>query len=133
MEWYTVARISKITKVGADKPNFYRDQPLFGLDIGSTSLKVMQLIPQKNKNARVIGYGVSAYYPADCTVEGVIVDKKALGEALYDLLQNRLVGSITTKRVAFTVPSSHTFIRPKKLPFIDDEKQAPTPRLLIYK
>lgn len=117
--------------MGPAKFNFYRDQPLFGLDIGSTSLKVMQLSAEKNKTTRVVGFGVSTYYPSNCTVEGVIANKKILGEALYDLLQNRMIGSITTKRVACTVPSSHTFSRPMKLPIMDDDELAEAVRLEV--
>lgn len=117
--------------MGFSKLNFYKDQPLFGLDIGSTSLKVMQMMPRKNKTTQVTGFGVSTYYPADCTVEGVVSNKKILGEALYDLLQNRMVGTLDTKRVACTVPSSHTFSRPMKLPAMDDDELAEAVRLEV--
>jgi hypothetical protein len=46
--------------------NFYHDKPLFGLDIGHGSLKVMQIEEQtansahKNRRPKVVGYGKTA-------------------------------------------------------------------------
>jgi len=117
--------------VGIAGLNFYHDEPLFGLDIGNSSLKVMQLSPAKTKIPEVLGYGVSSHYPNGCTANGVIVNKKSLGEALYDLLSNRLVGTITTKRVACSIPSSHTFSRPMKLPIMEKEELSEAVRLEV--
>lgn len=109
-------------KVGIAGLSFYHDQPLFGLDIGSSSMKVMQLSPDKARVPRILGYGVSDFYPRNSTAEGVVVNKKALGESLYELLSKRLNGQISTKRVAATIPSSHTFSRPMKLPHMEGEE-----------
>ena len=101
--------------------NFFHDEPLFGLDIGNSSLKVMQIVADKSKAPQVVGYGLSSLY-SNCTTEGVISDPKTLGEALLDTLKNHLVGSIDTRRVACTVPSSHTFSRPMKLPLMAEDE-----------
>lgn len=101
------------------------------MDIGSSNLKVMQLDTDKAKAPRVVGYGISEFYPRNTTTEGVIVNQKQLGEALYDLLAKRLNGQITTKRVAATVPSSHTFTRPMKLPLMAKEELAEAVRLEV--
>ena len=95
--------------------NFYRDQPLFGLDIGHSSLKVMQLDTTTGKPPRVLGYGV-ANYPAEAVKNGVITDQKALHDCLFKLLSQELVGAIDTRRVACTIPTTNTFSRPMKLP-----------------
>ena len=101
--------------------NFFHDEPLFGLDIGNSSLKVMQIVMDKFRPPRVVGYGLSGLY-TNCTTEGVITDPKTLGEALLDTLKNHLIGSVDTRRVACTIPSSHTFSRPLKLPRMADEE-----------
>lgn len=111
--------------------NFYHDEPLFGLDIGSSSLKVMQLASEKSKIPTVAGYGLSGLYSSDCISEGVIVNPKILGDALFDVLKNRLVGSIDTHRVACSVPSSHTFSRPMKLPHMEKDEIAEAVRLEV--
>ncbi len=100
--------------------NFFSDEPIFGLDIGYANAKVMQLSREDNK-IKVLGYGVGGY-PSDCLANGVIVNFEAIGKALYDLFTKDLVGSISTKRVACTIPTSRTFNRPMKLPPIDDKQ-----------
>ena len=40
---------------------FYRDEPLFGLDIGHGSLKAMQIDHTNSKSPLVAGYGISAF------------------------------------------------------------------------
>ncbi len=97
-------------------------QPLFGLDIGHSSLKVMQLETDgaKNKKPVVIGYGTSYRYAADAIKDGVIVDYDALGNALRDLFNKHLNGSVTTRHVACTIPLSHSFSRPLKLPAMEE-------------
>jgi len=117
--------------VGIFGLNFYHDEPLFGLDIGSSSLKVMQISKAKNRPPRVIGYGLSGQYSSESIVEGVVVDPKILGEALDGVLRARLIGDITTRRVACAIPSSHTFSRPMKLPFMEKDEMAEAVRLEV--
>lgn len=95
--------------------NFYRDQPLFGLDIGHANLKVMQLDNSSGKGPRVLGYGV-APYPAKAIKAGMITDHKALHDSLFQLLDKDLVGEVNTRRVACTIPTALTFSRQMKLP-----------------
>ncbi|MEX0881355.1 MAG: type IV pilus assembly protein PilM [Candidatus Saccharimonadales bacterium] len=109
-------------------PSFRRREPLFGMDIGHSSLKVMQLEAGagKNKSPRVVGYGSSYRYAVNSITGGVIVDYKALSEALHDLFDRGLAGTISSRNVACTIPMSHSFSRPLKLPAMDDDdlKQA---------
>lgn len=103
-------------------PGFRRREPLFGMDIGHSSLKVMQLQAGigKNKSLAVVGYGSSHRYDVHSIAEGAIVDYKALSEALHDLFDHKLAGTISTRRVACTIPMSHSFSRPLKLPLMDE-------------
>jgi type IV pilus assembly protein PilM len=100
--------------------NFYHDGPLFGLDIGHSNLKVMQIDNQHGKKPHVLGYGARKYLTESIS-NGVIVDHDALAEALSELLRQDLVGSISTHRVACTIPTSRTFSRPMKLPPMEDK------------
>ncbi len=93
---------------------FYKDKPLFGLDIGSKSLKVMQL-DCNAKIPRVIGYGVADINPA-AVKEGVIVDPETIAQDAAVLFKQGLEGDITTRRVAMSVPVSRTYNRAIKLP-----------------
>ncbi len=100
--------------------NFYHDEPLFGLDIGHANIKVMQLETRHDKKPEVLGYGISDYYPQDAVANGVIMKPDVLASALHELFERRLTGSITTRRVACTVPTTHIFSRPMTLPLMND-------------
>lgn len=105
--------------MGSKNFKFYHDEPLFGLDIGQSSMKVMQLDISASNKPKIVGYGVSNYYPESAIANGVIVNYDVLSQALHELFNERLVGTINTRRVACTVPTSHTFSRPMKLPAMD--------------
>ena len=108
--------------MGIPKLNFYHEQPLFGLDIGHSSMKIMQLERLSGKKPKVLGYGVSNYYPESAITNGVIVNFEVLAHTMREMFSDRLVGNISTKRVACTVPTSHTFSRPMTLPPMDKQE-----------
>lgn len=110
--------MNKTTKT----PLFFRDKPLFGLDIGRSSLKVMQVnqpaawvngtpatVPQ------VIGYGF-ATFDRTATEDGVIVQHEIIAKAARELFDKHLIGDITTRRVALAIPAYRTFTRSLSLP-----------------
>lgn len=96
---------------------FFSHKPLFGLDIGSGSLKVMQLDPASlgGKAPRIIGYGTAKFDPTAAD-NGVVVKPEVVAEAMLDLFKNRLIGDITTRRVAMAIPAYRTFTRAISLP-----------------
>ena len=100
--------------------NFFHDKPLFGLDIGHGSLKVMQLAQQsdkalKNQHPRIIGYGTASFDKA-AQEDGVITQPETIAKAAFDLFKNHLIGDITTRRVAIAIPAYRTFTRSLQLP-----------------
>jgi type IV pilus assembly protein PilM len=98
--------------------SFYRDKPLFGLDIGHASLKIMQINNASGKPARIEGYGVSRFAPG-AIQNGEIINAEALATAAHQLMEKNLVGSISSKRVACSLPTSHSFSRLIKIPAMD--------------
>lgn len=92
----------------------YKDKPVFGLDIGFSSLKVMQ-IEHSGKKHVVSGYGV-ANFDSNAIVDGVIKDPEALAKAAYELFNNSLVGDITSRRAIIALPAVRTFNRTMQLP-----------------
>ena len=113
-----MGNMNKTTKI----PYFFRDKPLFGLDIGPSSLKVMQVDQALSRTAagkakfpQVIGYG---YTPFDrgAIVDGVIVQPEVIAKAALDLFEHHLIGDITTKRAAVAIPAYRTFTRSLQLP-----------------
>ncbi len=98
---------------------YYRDKPIFGLDIGFSSMKVMQI--DLSGKPEIIGYGVGSFDPK-AIENGVIVDYEGLARAANDLFENKIIGEINTRRIAFSIPASRTFSRVIKLPKLSDKE-----------
>lgn len=101
---------------------FFEDKPLFGLDLGHDTLRVMQL-DLGHKLPRVKGYGAVAFDPA-AIVDGVIVKPEIVSKAALHLFKESLVGDIGTKRVAISLPANHAFTRAVQLPKIGPDEIA---------
>lgn len=100
--------------------NFYQDKPLFGLDIGYNSVKVMQ-IERHNDKRRVVGYGVIPFDPSAISDKGIIENHELIAKAVHELLSQKLVGEVTTKRVCLAIPAGRTFARNFKLPKLNNK------------
>lgn len=99
-----------------DSTLFYTDKPLFGLDIGFRTVKVMQVETSGDKH-EVTGYGVAEFDEA-AVQNGVIVDFDHIAKAIHGLFSAGLVGEISTRRVAMGVPAARTFSRILSLPLL---------------
>lgn len=103
-----------------DKNNkyFYKDKPIFGLDIGFDSLKVMQL-ENSAKTHRLRGYGIGNFDPK-AIKDGAIIDHELIAGAIKELFTHHIIGEITTRRVAVSIPSILTYTHSLTLPLIKD-------------
>lgn len=93
---------------------FYKDKPIFGLDIGNGSVKVMQIVSNGHRH-NVIGYG-AASFDSSCIKDGIITDVESVAKAVQSLFKEKLTGDITTHRVIMSIPAAHVFNRSVKLP-----------------
>ncbi len=93
---------------------FYKDKPVFGFDIGRSSLKVMQIDTTGKKN-QVVGYGTASFDPT-AIKQGVIVDHEAIVKVAYKLLSDDITGKITSRNVAVSLPNEYSFSRVLTLP-----------------
>lgn len=100
--------------------HFFQDKPLFGLDIGFSSCKVMQ-IEWISKKPHIFGYGVGRFESANVK-DGVIINPESLAQSIKNLFETRIVGDIATNRVAIGVPASRTFSRVIKLPKLSNQE-----------
>lgn len=99
---------------------FYKDKDIFGLDIGFKSVKVMQ-IKFEGKHRKLVGYGFNPF--SDKVIrDSVIVDFETLAKAIRELFSKKIVGEITTRRVAMSIPTSSTYTRTFNLPNLSDEE-----------
>jgi type IV pilus assembly protein PilM len=99
---------------------FYADKAVLGLDIGRSSMKIMQL-EHTDVVPHIIGYGTVGFDPSAIT-DGVIETPEVLAEALHDLFENRLEGEITTNRAAMALPAYRTYTRSVQLPKLGPEE-----------
>ena len=95
---------------------FYHKRPMFGLDIGSQTVKFMQLDPHA-KRATVKAYG-SIATDDKIMIDGVIRDIDKAAKLVDELLDKNVVGKLSTNRVVMSVPVSHVFTRVVNLPLM---------------
>lgn len=93
---------------------FYKDKKVFGFDIGRSSIKIMQ-VDQIGKDAVVTGYG-AASFDQKAIDKGVVVDPEAIIKAAHKLISTDMVGKLTTRHVAVSLPNEHSFSRVITLP-----------------
>lgn len=103
-------------------PLFFEDKPLFGLDIGHSSVRIMQVAKGRPK-PRITGYGVTGFDPS-AIEDGVIVRPELIAQPLQTLFKLNLIGDITTHRVALSVPVSRAFTRSIEAPKLSDKDLA---------
>lgn len=105
-------------------PLFYRDKPVFGFDLGYNTVKVMQINSSSKQNT-ITGYGHIEFDPT-AVKNGIIVDLDTVAKQTYTLVTKHLVGSLSARRVAASVPVANTYNRILTLPKMDksDLKQA---------
>lgn len=92
---------------------FYKDTPLIGLDISSSGIKVMSVDPKK---WLVSGYGSIDIDPKKMRESIEDTSSTFLADSIKDLMENKLIGTITGNRVAVAVPTSRSFTRTFTLP-----------------
>lgn len=109
------------------KAYFYKDKPIFGLDIGISSLKVMQL-GWHGKKRIVQGYGVIGF-DAKSIIDGVITNPETMAQAAHTLFTKNIIGNISTHRAAFAAPASRTFTRAIRLPILETKDISEAVRL----
>lgn len=99
-------------------PLIYKDASSFGFDLGSRTIKIVQLAASGRK-VRLVGYGFCDF-PAEALVEGIISDPKLIADRMRSLIQKPLGGRINARRVTIALPASKIFIRTLQLPPMND-------------
>jgi type IV pilus assembly protein PilM len=99
---------------------FYHRRPLFGLDIGSQTVKFVQLENHAHK-AVVKAYG-SIATDDEIMKNGVITNIPKAAELVDKLLSENIKGKITTNRVVMSVPVSRAYTRVVDLPLMSKKE-----------
>ncbi len=101
------------------KTYFFEDKPLFGLDIGHDTVRVMQF-DMGHRMPKLLGYGSMPFDPT-AIENGVIVKPEILAKAVLKLFHEKMIGEISTKRVALALPASRMFTRAVQLPKMNEK------------
>lgn len=96
------------------QPLIYKPAPTFGLDVGSHTVKLVQLAGSA-KQPHMVGYGY-APFPPDSIVEGIISDPELVANAIKQVIAQPKGGKISARRTVLSVPASKVFTRTLVLP-----------------
>lgn len=102
-------------------PLFYHKRPLFGLDIGSQTIKFIQLEKHGPKAVSIKAYG-SVATDEKIMKGGVVTNIPKAAELVDDLLAQHIRGELTTNRVSMAVPVSHSYTRFLTLPIMSTKE-----------
>jgi len=97
----------------------WKKKDVVGVDIGSGSLKLVQLAP-KGRLTKLVGYG-KLDIPENYIIEGVIAEPEKLAEIVKKYMTLGVWGKITAKRVCTSLPESKIFTRTISLPHMQDK------------
>lgn len=92
----------------------YKDKPLIGIDISSSSIKAMSVDPKKQT---VNGYGSIDLDPIRAKKSLETEGDSYLADSLKLLMSDNITGSFNTNDVAIALPTDRTFCRTFTLPF----------------
>lgn len=95
-------------------PLLYRPKSVFGLDIGRSTVKLVQVKSARGQ-IRVVGYGYAKFDPT-ATQDGVILKPDLVGASIRELFGKSIIGKISSNRVMASIPIAHIYTRILSLP-----------------
>jgi type IV pilus assembly protein PilM len=100
----------------------WRKKDVVGIDIGTGSLKAVQL-KKRGALTKLVGYGQMAV-PENYIIEGIIAEPEKLAEMTKKFFTLGLWGKITAKRVCTSLPESKIFTHTITLPHMNEKALA---------
>ncbi len=98
---------------------FSKQRDLVGLDIGSNSVKLVEL-RQKGKAYELVSFGIQTL-PPEAIVEGAIMDSSAVAEAIDSLFINN---NVKRPEVATSVSGGSVIVKKISLPAMSEDELA---------
>ena len=96
---------------------FSRRKPLVGIDIGTHSIKLLQL-KKAGKNYHLLNFGVMPLKP-ESIVNGAIMDASSVVESIRNLV---LMEKIKTKEVATAISGQSVIVKKIRLPLVTEKE-----------
>jgi type IV pilus assembly protein PilM len=94
-----------------------KSKSLIGLDIGSSSVKAVELKKARD-GYELVSYGLEPL-PPDTVVDGAIMDAPAVAEKIVAIFDSQ---KIKTKEVATSVSGHSVIVKPVKMPLMTEEE-----------
>lgn len=118
---------------------FFQDKPIVGIDISSTSIKMMSIDTNQWK---VVGYGSVDLDPAEAT-KSMVGDTSYLTQNIGRLLNEKRIGKIPSNHTVLSIPTEKTYTRTFSLPsknaknikdaiLVEIEQYIPVPMSQLY-
>ena len=98
---------------------FFKGKELLGLDLGSNSVKLVQLSRGKHK-WQLVKVGI-AYLPPEAIVDGSIIDSMTVADTIRDLVREQ---SVSVKSVASALTGHSVIIKKVSLPVMTEDDLA---------
>lgn len=97
---------------------FYKDTPIAGLDISNTGMKIMSVDPKK---WLVHGYGSLDLDPLQVKEALETEGNTYLTDSIKQMMAEKLIGDIPSKRVAVAIPTARSYSRTFTLPLATEK------------
>jgi type IV pilus assembly protein PilM len=97
-----------------------RSRQLVGLDIGSSSIKTVELAPRRNGGFDLVSLGIEQL-SSDCVVDGVIISKLPVSDAISRIFAAQ---GIKNRRVATSISGHSVIVKKISLPSQSEEDLA---------
>lgn len=98
--------------------SLFGKQRVLGVDVGSSSIKVLELKEGGKKAYQLLNFGI-APLPADVVVDGAIMDSNVVTEALKNLIKSL---NLKTNIAATSVSGTSVLIKKINLPVMSEEE-----------
>lgn len=92
----------------------YKKRDCLGLDIGASSVKLVQLKKKKNLT-KLVGYQ-SRPLPDNLVIEGIITDHEAMTKLIKEMMAETKDGKFTAEKVIASIPDTNVFTRVLEFP-----------------
>jgi len=98
----------------------YKKKDCLGLDIGTSSVKIVQL-KKKKSLTKLVGYQ-SRPLPDNLIIEGIISDHGAMVKIIKSMVAETKEGKFTAEKVIASIPDTNVFTRVLELPKLSEKE-----------